>query len=470
MIGRKLTLLVGSLLVGLTMSLAGRAATPAVSADEAYAIGLEAYIYVYPLVMMDVTRRVMTNVPPGVKAGMGPMNQLSHMRTYPDANFREVIRPNFDTLYSVGWLDLAQGPVVVTAPDTAGRYYLLPMLDMWTEVFAVPGKRTSGTAAGNFAVVPPGWSGTLPEGVQRIDCPTQYAWIIGRTQTNGPADYDAVHKVQDGYRLTPLASLNKPVQAPPFSPDPSVDMKTEPPRQVNTLPAAKYFAYAADLMRTNPPHVTDWSIIARMKRIGLEPGKSFDAAKLPADVAAALERAAHDGLALMQAKVPTIARVENGWQMNTDTMGVYGNYYLKRAVIAMIALGANLPEDAVYPLLLSDADGKPLVGEQKYVVHFAKGQTPPAGAFWSLTMYDAQGFPVANPISRYAIGDRDPLQFNADGSLDIYIQHDSPGPGKESNWLPAPATGELSVAMRIYAPRLEVLDGRWNPPPVRRQP
>ncbi len=470
MIGRKLTLLVGSLLIGLTMSLAGRAATPAVSADEAYAIGLEAYIYVYPLVMMDVTRRVMTNVPPGVKAGMGPMNQLSHMRTYPDANFREVIRPNFDTLYSVGWLDLAQGPVVVTVPDTAGRYYLLPMLDMWTEVFAVPGKRTSGTAAGRFAVVPPGWSGTLPEGVQRIDCPTQYTWIIGRTQTNGPADYDAVHKVQDGYRLTPLASLNKPVKAPPFSPDPSVDMKTEPPRQVDTLPAAKYFAYAADLMRTNPPHVTDWSIIARMKRIGLEPGKSFDAAKLPADAAAALERAAHDGLALMQAKVPTIARVENGWQMNTDTMGVYGNYYLKRAVIAMIALGANLPEDAVYPLLLSDADGKPLVGEQKYVVHFAKGQTPPAGAFWSLTMYDAQGFPVANPISRYAIGDRDPLQFNADGSLDIYIQHDSPGPGKDSNWLPAPATGELSVAMRIYAPRLEVLDGRWNPPPVNRQP
>jgi hypothetical protein len=439
-----------------------------ISEAEAYEIGIEAYTYLYPLVMMDVTRKVTTNYPPGSKPGMGPMNAFHHMRAFPPADFREVVRPNFDTLYSSAWLDLTKEPLIVSAPDTGGRYYLLPMLDMWTDVFAVPGKRTSGTKAASWAVVPPGWSGSLPGDVERIDAPTPYVWIIGRTQTNGPKDYAAVHKIQDGFKITPLSRWGKPPERVVEKIDSTVDMKTPPLHQVNSMPAAKYFAYGAELMKRDPPHITDWSILARMKHIGLEQGKSFDLAKANPAVRSALERAVPNALQEMRRKVPTLATVVNGWQMNTNTMGVYGNYYLKRAIVAMVGLGANQPEDAVYPMSVADADGKPLNAENNnYVIHFGKDQLPPVGAFWSLTMYDAQGFPVANPLDRFAIGNRDALKFNADGSLDIYIQHKSPGKEKESNWLPAPKSGVMSPTMRLYAPEAQVLDGRWNPPPIR---
>ena len=446
------------------------AAEPAITEAEALEIGIEAYHYFYSLVSMEITRRVTTNLEPGKEPGKGPMNQFSHMRAYPTADFRAVVRPNFDTLYSSGWLDLTSEPMVVTASDTGGRYYLLPMLDLWSDVFASPGKRTSGTGAASWAVVPPGWTGTLPAGVQRIDAPTSYVWIIGRTQTNGPADYDAVHKVQDGYTITPLSQWGKPPVAPKATIDPSVDMKTPPLDQVNGMKGTAYFRLAAELMKRNPPHLSDWSIVARMRRVGIEAGKSFDPAALDPVVRGALDRAAPEALKLMVAKLPTLARVVNGWQMNTDTMGVYGNYYLKRAIVAMAGLGANQPEDAIYPMLLVDAEGKPLRGEHKYIVHFEKGEIPPAGAFWSITMYDEAGFQVANPINRFAIGDRDALKFNADGSLDILIQHASPGKDLESNWLPAPAAGTLGITMRVYAPKPQALDGRWAPPTVHRAP
>ncbi len=446
------------------------AAEPAITEAEALEIGIEAYQYFYSLVSMEVTRRISTNIEPGKEPGKGPMNHFWHMREYPTADFRAVVRPNFDTLYSSAWLDLTSEPMIVTAPDTAGRYYLLPMLDMWSDVFASPGKRTSGTGAASWAVVPPGWTGTLPAGVGRIDAPTRYVWIIGRTQTNGPADYDAVHKVQDGYAITPLSQWGKPPVAPKATIDPAVDMKTPPLDQVNNMKGTEYFRLAAELMKLHPPHLSDWSTVARMRRIGIEAGKSFDPAALDPKVRDALDRAAPAGLKLMVAKMPTLARVVNGWQMNTDTMGVYGNYYLKRAIIAMAGLGANQPEDAIYPMLLVDAEGKPLRGDGKYIVHFDKGEVPPAGAFWSITMYDEAGFQVANPINRFAIGDRDALKFNADGSLDILIQHASPGKDLESNWLPAPASGTLGITMRLYAPKAHALDGRWSPPVVHRAP
>lgn len=449
--------------LGILLVMPTPGAAQKISEQEAYTIGVEAYVYLYPLVMMDVTRKVMTNYEPGQKPGMGPMNAFAHMRAFPPGNFREVVRPNFDTLYSSAWLDLTKEPVIVSAPDTDGRYYLLPMLDMWTDVFAVPGKRTSGTRAGHWAVTPPGWKGQLPEGVQRLDAPTPFVWIVGRTQTNGPKDYAAVHKIQDGYTATSLSQWGKPPMPIVAKIDPAVDMKTPPMQQVNTMPAAKYFAYGAELMKVHTPHVTDWSQLARMKRIGIEAGKSFDLAKADPAVRSALERAPADGLKVMEAKVATLARVVNGWQMNTDTMGVYGDFYLKRAIIAMIGLGANQPEDAIYPMSIADADGKPLKGEYNYVLHFAKEKLPPVEAFWSLTMYDAEGYPVANAINRYAIGDRDALKYNPDGSLDIFIQHDSPGPEKESNWLPGPKSGAVSLTMRLYAPKAEVIDGRWNP-------
>jgi hypothetical protein len=433
--------------------------------DTLQIIAQEGYIYLYPLILMDITRKQLINLDPKVSQFGGPANAFTHIRAFPTAEMRAVVRPNFDTLYSSAWLDLTNGPVVVSTADTGGRYFLLPMLDMWTDVFAVPGKRTNGTGAANFALVPPTWSGNLPQDVERIDAPTPYVWIIGRTQTNGVKDYDAVHKVQDGYKITLLADWGKTPRMIEQKIDPAVDTKTEPLRQVNGMPALEYFKYAAELMKQNPPHVTDWSIIARIKRIGLEPGKSFDSTKVSGDV---LAHGAAAGLKLMHDKSPTLARVINGWQMNTDTMGVYGNYYLKRAIVALAGLGANQPDDAIYPLNTSDADGNPVMAENKYVLHFSKDELPPVDAFWSLTMYDAEGFQVANPINRFAIGDRDPLKFNGDGSLDLFIQNEHPGSDKEANWLPAPRSGHLGLTLRLYAPRPQVANGSWNPPAIKR--
>jgi hypothetical protein len=338
---------------------------------------------------------------------------------------------------------------------------------MWTNAFAALGKRTPGTKAGNFAIVSRGWSGTLPAGVERVEAPTPTCWVVARTQTNGPSDYDAVHKVQDRYKLTPLSQWGKDYKPSPVAPDPTVDINTPPLQQVNSMPADKYFSYAAELMKTSPPHLTDWSILEPMKRIGIAPGQSLDFAHADALVQRAVERAPQEGLMLMKAKLPTMARIANGWQMNTDSIGVYGNYYLKRAIVAMVGLGANSPEDAIYPLNVADSDGKPVDGSHKYVLHFTKEDPPPVDAFWSITMYDKDGFQSANPINRYAIGDRDQLKYNNDGSLDIYIQQDRPDASKESNWLPAP-TGPLGITMRPYAPHAEAIDGRWNPPPIRR--
>jgi hypothetical protein len=436
------------------------------SEEEAQAIAQEAYIYLYPLILMDVTRKQLTNLDPKVNQFAGPANAFAHARTFPTAEMRTVVRPNFDTLYSSAWLDLTKGPVIVSTANTNDRYFMLPMLDMWTDVFAVPGKRTNGTGAADFALVPPEWNGQLPKGLEHIDAPTPYVWIIGRTQTNGAQDYEAVHKIQNGYKITLLSDWGKSPRMIEQKIDPAVDTRTEPVRQVNEMSADEYFNYGAELMKLNPPHGTDWSINARMTRIGLEPGDSFDASVISAEARA---QGAAAGLKLMHEKAATIARITNGWQMNTDTMGVYGNYYLKRAIIAMIGLGANQVEDAIYPLNVSDADGMPVMAENKYVLHFNKDELPPVGAFWSLTLYDAEGFQVANALNRFAIGDRDPIKFNADGSLDLYIRNDNPGPDKEANWLPAPNSGKLGLTLRLYAPKPEVADGRWNPPALKRE-
>ena len=369
--------------------------------------------------------------------------------------------PNFDTLYSVSYLDLTKEPMVVSVPDTGGRYYLLPMLDMWSDVFASPGWRTTGTQAGEFLIAPPGWRPDLrdrfveefrlPAGTQRIEAPTPYVWIIGRTKTDGAADYDAVHKIQAGLKVTPLSEWGKSPRAPEVKIDPSVDMKTPPKVQVDTMPAGKYFAYAADLLKVNGPHLTDEPILARMKRIGIEAGKSFDIEKVDPVVRKALDAAPASAQQLMEWKVKTLARVANGWSMNTDTMGVYGNYYLKRAIVAQLGLGANLPEDAIYPLNLVDDTGRPLDGANKYTIHFEKGATPPAAAFWSITLYDSEGFQVPNSLNRFAVSSWMPFKYNADGSLDLYFQNESPGKDKEANWLPAPK-GPFNLTMRLYAP------------------
>ncbi|MEJ0077925.1 MAG: DUF1254 domain-containing protein [Alphaproteobacteria bacterium] len=442
-------------------------AQTAITEQEAHAIGVDAYVYLYPLVTMDITRKQATNIEPGKVFARGPMNMFVNVPSYPPADFRDVVRPNFDTLYSIAWLDLTKEPMVVSVPDTGGRYYLLPMLDMWSDVFASPGWRTTGTQAGNFLLTPPGWTGNVPADMTRINAPTPLVWIIGRTKTDGPADYPAVRAIQAGLKATPLSNWGKPPVPAEVKVDPGIDMKTAPKVQVDTMTAGRYFAYAAELLKVNPPHITDQPIIAQMKRIGIEPGKSFDIEKVDPAVRNALTSAPEAAQKLMAWKVATLARAANGWSMNTDTMGVYGNYYLKRAIVAQVGLGANLPEDAIYPLNLGDESGKPLDGASKYTIHFDKSATPPVRAFWSITLYDADGFQAANVLDRFAVSSWMPFKYNTDGSLDLYLQNESPGKDKEANWLPAPK-GPFNLTMRLYSPASDALTGKWNPPPVTR--
>jgi len=452
------------------------AAAQHISQNDADRIAVEAYLYFYPLVTMDLTRRQLSSIKPGPDTFGGTENWFRNFRAYPSADARSIVRTNFDTLYSSTFLDLTEEPMVVSVPDTDGRYYILQMLDMWTDVFAAPGWRTTGTGAGHFLITPPKWRPDLgddfatelglPAGTQRIDSPTRHVWIIGRTKTDGPSDYAAVHAIQDGYKITPLSKWGETVSKPPFAPDPTVDVKTPPKAQVRAMSGAEYFTAALEVLKEEPPHITDQSILARMARLGIVPGESFDIDSADAVVKKAIEAAPKTALQLMDWKAPQIAEVVNGWSMDIDTVGVYGNYYLKRAILTDIGLGANLPQDAVYPIASVDGSGDPLDGSKTdYVLHFEKSEIPPVDAFWSVTVYDNDGYPVPNSLNRFALSSWMSLARNADGSLDLYIQHESPGADKEANWLPAPA-GPFNLTMRLYAPRPEILVGKWVPPAI----
>jgi len=452
-----------------TAVLAQTAAGPSPSPDEIRVLARDLYYYAYPIVLMDVTKQQLTAVPNATAVtGRAPINQFAYLRSYPDVDARDVVRPNFDTLYSSAWLDLSGGPIILSVPDTGGRYYLVPTLDMWTDVFSSLGSRTTGTKAGNFAYVPPGWKGELPSGVERIETPTSMIWMLGRIQTNGKQDYANVHKLQDGLKLTPLDDWDKAYMFPVNSlVDATVDTKTPPLMQVNKLTGAEVFARLAELMKKFPPHPNDYPIVFQMRRIGLEPGKDWDRGGLDQAALDAINAGAKDALEDIIEGMKTFGRRVNGWNIAVDNVGTYGTSYRQRAVIALGGLGANLPADAVYPTAFVDGVGKPLDSAKKYVVHFDKGRTPPVNAFWSITMYDHEGFQVPNPIDRFAIGDRDQLKFNEDGSLDIYVQTDSPGKDRESNWLPAPKSGPMGPTLRMYSPRAEALNGGWSPPPFR---
>ncbi|OJU82503.1 MAG: hypothetical protein BGO10_10180 [Chlamydia sp. 32-24] len=432
------------------------------SEKEAYNIGLNAYLYFYPLVTMDVTRKQMTSVEEGKVPGFGPMNTFANIKAYPTATMRTVVRPNFDTLYSSSWLDLTKGPIILSVPDTNNRYYLLPMLDMWTDVFASPGWRTTGTKAEKFAIIPQSWSGKLPEGVQVIKAPTPYVWVIGRIKTDGPNDYEAVHKIQSGLKISLLEDKGR---VSPLAHQ-EIDVTTAPKEIVEKMSANQFFAYAAELLKVHSPHITDEPMLALLKRIGFESGKSFDVNNLSPKIKESLIRGREAALELMKWKLPSIARVENGWSMNTDTMGVYGNYYLKRAIIAQQGLGANLPEDAIYPLNLFDFNHNALDGNNSYTIHFDKDNLPPVQAFWSITLYDEQGYQVDNSLNRFALSSWMPFKYNEDGSLDLYFSNENPGADKTENWLPAPK-GPFNLTMRLYAPKNEALVGSWNPPFVK---
>jgi hypothetical protein len=437
---------------------------------EALEIGVEAYIYGYPLVTMEMTRRVMTNVAKS-EAKNAPMGRFANMRDYPTAAFKDITAPNADTLYSVAWLNLAKEPYVLSLPDEKGRYYLMPMLSGWTDVFQVPGTRTTGTKAQTFAITGPGWQGTLPGAVKELKSPTNMVWILGRTYCTGtPADYKAVHKLQDQYKLVPLSAYGKPYTPPPGQVDPSVDMKTPVREQVNGMDAGAYFKLLAVLMKDNPPAKEDAPMVAKLAKIGLVPGQEFDPSKLDPVVAKGLQGVPNAALEKIMANFRTMATIINGWGIFLKT-GLYGTNYLDRALVTAIGLGANRPQDAIYPTSEEDADGNPYDGAHKYVMHFPKGQMPPAKAFWSLTMYNAEYFFVTNPLNRYTLSSRSKFKPNKDGSVDLHIQHESPGKDKEANWLPAPKD-KFVLMLRLYwpvePPQPSIIDGSWKPPAVKK--
>ncbi len=431
-------------------------------------LATDAYVYGYSLVTMEMTRRVITNVvaPIGTRA---PMGQIIKLREYPNASFRDVTAPNADTLYTTSFFDVGKEPWVLSIPDMKGRYALFPMLDGWTTVFQAPGKRTTGTGAQTYAITGPGWKGTLPAGVKEYKSATNIVWLLGRIYCTGtPEDYAEVHKLQDQFKLVPLSFYGKPYTPPPGKVDPSIDMKTAVREQVNRMSAVDFFTLLCQLMKDNPPVAADAPHIAKFAKIGIVPGQDFDSSKLKADFLKRIPEAAVDRI-MIQFKINKDIKDENGWAYTTKT-GLYGTDYLMRALVTAIGLGANRPQDAVYPTSQKDVEGHKYNGANKYVMRFAKGQLPPAIGFWSLTMYNSEYYFVNNPLNRYSISARQNLKTNPDGSTDLYIQKDSPGKDKESNWLPAPPD-DFILMLRLYWPSEKppsILNSTWKIPPAKK--
>ena len=395
-----------------------------------------------------------TATPVGSKS---PMGQFARLRNYPAVDDHSVTAPNADTLYTMAWLDLSKEPWILSIPDMKDRYFLFPMLDGWTNVFQVPGKRTTGTKAQKYAITGPGWTGTLPEGVTEYKSPTNMVWILGRIYCTGtPEDYKAVHALQDQVSVVPLSSYGKPYTPPPGKVDPSIDMKTAPRDQVNALDGAAYFKLFAELMKANPPAADDAPMVAKLAKIGIVPGKDFDASKLDPAVAKGIAAAPKPG----QEKISAYLKeaLVTGDAKARERLAVLQEHRPLRNRLSqprddhLVRPGRNRIQDAVYPTSEGPDLLKKYSGANKYVAHFNKGELPPANAFWSITMYDKDYFFVPNAINRYTVSSRNKFKTNADGSIDLYVQNESPGKDKESNWLPAPKD-EFVLMMRLYWPK-----------------
>ncbi|MBX2873923.1 MAG: DUF1254 domain-containing protein [Saprospiraceae bacterium] len=429
----------------------------------------EIYAFGYPLILMDMTKRLSTNTErPHPTRPRAPVNQLGHFREFPDHTLTAVVKPNVDTYYSIAWLDLGQGPQVLSIPATE-RYYLLPFMDAYSNVFASPGTRTTGSEAQNFLVVGPEWSGETPAGLSLIQAPTEMVWMLGRIQVNSEEDgATSVRAIQDSMQLVPFSEYGKAdYLAPRGIVDPDFQ-ETTPVKAIRELDLNTYFNRLSDLMVQNPPALRDSGMVGKMQKLGLVPGKPFELnidnlilrTKLKA-----LPEYIHKRMEERRAQ-PDTSLLRNGWSIATEGIGEYGTDYLRRAFINFIALGANLPEDAVYPNLVFDINGEPLSGKRRYQIHFEANQLPPVNAFWSLTVYNADEFLVENEFNRYALGDRDALKYHEDGSLDLYIQAEGPAEADRVNWLPTPKEGQFFMTLRLYWPKAAVLDGDWLPPPV----
>ena len=428
-------------------------------------LGAEAYLYGYPLVMMETTRIQSAKY-------IGPENQLRMVRQFPNAQFKEVVRPNVDTLYTTAFISMKEGPWVFEMPANDKRYELMPFMDAWTNVFASPGTRTSGNQGGTYLLAGPEWNGQVPKGMTLLKSPTDMVWLIGRTQTNGTADFATVHELQNRLRLSkwpqPPDSLSASTDSKRDA-QPSWQVSTEPSltpvAQMKALNTTEFFNRLMKLMVSNPPSPEDAPLLARLAQLEIKPGQavhlswsnalSFSLGRWIANqrVMKALNTKAQDG----------------SWSYPPLNLGRYGTDYNTRAAVAMVGLGANLPEDAMYPNTVLDHQGQALNGKHRYRLHFAANALPPVKAFWSITAYGADEFLIDNPLQRFAIGDRDPLVFNADGSLDLWVQATPPSQKEAaSNWLPVQMGAPFLLNARLYWPEDKALNGQWKMPVVER--
>jgi hypothetical protein len=436
----------------------------AVTPAEARAIGQQAFLYGLPLLEFLRVRETATSVRCPDGEGNAPVNAISNARGFATPADRTVVAPNVDTLYSIAHLDLGRGPVVLSHPDLGRRYVVFQLLDPYTNTIGYVGTRTTGRRAGRFAIT---WRGAPDRadrrlrGARRVVSPARRVWVIGRTVARGRADQRRALGLMRRYRLAPPGGARRfPRGCRPGEP---VEART---------PAGLDFLVAlGTALRENPPPARDRPLLARLARVGVGPGLRPDRAGLAPETLAALVA----GVTTTAGALPAVSRARiaegaaagRGWSIPAANIGDYGTDYAYRAGVALLGLGANTPEEAVYPTALADGEGRPLDGRSRYRLVFAPGQAPPNRAFWSLTVYDVDGRLVANPQDRYAVGDsHPPLVRRADGSIVVALQRTRPAE-RRVNWLPVPA-GPFRLNLRIYWPARSVLAGDWRPPPVRR--
>jgi len=427
--------------------------------SEQIILGAEGYIFGYPLVITDVSRV-------NAMLSLRPENQLHRVRRFPDASFKEVVRPNVDTLYTTAFIDMNQGPWVFEMAKNDQRYELMPFMDAWTNVFAAPGTRSQGKAGGKFLLAGPGWQGRTPNGLKLLRSPTRIVWLIGRTQTNGPSDYAIVHHLQDGIQLRKLADWKAKLAVHkdlPVAFHPSEVQPLPPILQMRGMTAEAFFTRLAMLMVDNPPAVADGPMMVKLSRIGITPGQP-PAWSLLDRLSVSLGRWIADFTVARELKKQR--DLVRGWATPPAMIGNYGTFYNLRAIVAMVGLGANLPADAIYPHTRVDATGQVLNGRHRYRLHFKAGELPPVNAFWSITAYGPDNFFIDNPSNRYALSDRDPLIFNPDGSLDLFVQAKPPEGNKKKNWLPVRSGDDFLLNARLYWPKTQALNGSWGMPAV----
>lgn len=457
-----------------TRSLARVERRSALGVLDATEIAVDAYTYAYPMVLMDVMRRMTSNVekPDRVFGAGAPVNQLTHQRRVPDATceprvHERHVHPDPDMLSSSLWFDVSREPLIVNVPDAAGRFFTLSLLDHWSDVFAAPGARTTGAVGQTFGIVGPSWCGRLPYGVREYRSPTALGWLIAQTELRGAADLAGAARFQAGLSATPLhawGQLFTPVRAPVAPPAATGD----PVDVVARMSVWTYFARFCELTRRNPPHPHDYPLLDRMRRIGIVPGQELEASGLPSEVRRALERAPLLAVPAFKEAYQHTGELVNYWRSPPRPRGVYGTDFAVRAGVAYSALGSHVNEEVSSYRASRDGNGDGLDSSQRYILTFSKYALPAARAFWSLAMYDDRERLASNPIGRYSIGDRDDLRPNRDGSISIHIQRSFPGPEREGNWLPAPRSGGFSLDLRLYWPASDALNGRWCAPVVRR--